>query len=251
MKLLSNKFLKIALLTVIVFTISAINAEAARIATLTYFKGEVQVKRSDKNVWVKAQLKMPLYVSDSVKTLKKASAEILLDDGSVIRLKESSLMEIRGMSEDKQAKKSSFGVILGKVWTDVAPQAPGSTFELHGPSATVGVRGTRLAISVGADNEMRVLVFNGMVRVTSSKTGAASMMLNANQALDVSSARNLSAPQSITKEESDDWSDFVNGMENEKKTSIKGEIKYSIKATNSDGKTKETDKYAIPVKVKK
>jgi len=232
-------------------------AQAARIATLSLFSGKVEVQRSQKDSWEPVKIKMPLYVKDKVRTAAKSSAEIVLDDNSILRLKERSVMEIRDISEERGARNTSFGVLIGKVWTSVTPQPAGSKFQILSTSATVGVRGTVMAVSVDVEQNMRVLLFEGSAMITTIRARmeeAQSLMLSANQAVNITPVV-LSQPEPIKRQERGEWDDFIKEMDKIKdaaapEAGIKpgGTIKYSIKAKNVEGKEKESAKYSIETK---
>lgn len=262
MKLLSNNrvfvvFIISSVLATLSLTIGASAGYCARVATLTYSQGEVGVKRAAEKKWTQANMRMSLYMGDSIKTGKKSSAEILLDDGSVVRMKENSLMEIKEMTEAGEEKKTSIGMKLGKIWTNITPQSPDSRFKIEGSSAVVGVRGTSLAISVDASQTMRVLVFDGSVEIATIRKKleeVQSVILSANQAVNIT-AKQLFKPETIKSEEKEEWNQFIQEIEQKKKESSAGttkeepkEIKYFIKAVNKDGEPKESQKYSIPVK---
>jgi len=243
----------IALAGVFLITIAA-TSYAARVATLTYFSGKVEVQRAYKTEWELAKIKMPLYINDKLRTGPKSSAEILLDDNSILRLKEKSVMEIKDLSEEKGTRNTSIGVLIGKVWTNITPQPANSRFQIFSASATVGVRGTILAVSVDAGQNMRVLVFEGSVKITTIRARleeVESAVVFANQAINISPGR-LFEPEPIKPEEIKEWNEFNKEIEKMKKELPRAEkpsgvIRYSIRAKNVEGKEKESGKYSIPV----
>ena len=57
-------------------------------ATLVDFEGEVLIQKGGENLWLPVEKDMPLEQGDHIKTGAKGFAEILVDDGSQIRMEE-------------------------------------------------------------------------------------------------------------------------------------------------------------------
>ena len=207
-----RKILILCLTGVVIFSMTVVcSASIPRVAKLNYVTGKVEVQRSGTNVWVLAKMNMSLYAADQVRTGKNGMAEILLDDGSFLRLKPNSMLEIIELAqEDKaKAKKSVFGLSIGKLWSKVQKiQDAESKFEVRTPTAVAGVRGTELSVFVDRDFSTRVSVFAGSVEVRAireeMREELAPVLVGANQSLNVGAGISPAA-EPLSIEDKKEW----------------------------------------------
>jgi len=137
-------------------------------ATLIDFEGEVLIQKGGENLWLPVEKYMPLEQGDHIKTGAKAFAEILVDDGSQIRLEENSEITLSELSADFQTKSITASVYLwfGRMLANITQFAHArSKFEVQTPTVVAGVRGTDFAIEVMDTRESDVGVFDGEVLV--------------------------------------------------------------------------------------
>lgn len=146
-------------------------------ASVVFVKGRAEVQRSGERAWRAAELQMAVYPGDKLSTAAGAELEIRMDDGSVLKLKDKSLLEIDAM--EKRAKplaavtslKLSLGKLLGCVRKLSSKE---SKFDITTPTAVAGVRGTVFAVFAEGDStELDVL--QGRVAV-SGQVGAEQMV---------------------------------------------------------------------------
>ena len=188
-----KKILILCLAGVMIFSIALVSdASIPRVAKISYTTGKVEVQRAGTNTWIQAKMNMSLYVSDQVRTAKNGMSEIMLDDGSIIRLKPNSNLEIMELVQEEKgaAKKSIFGFSKGKLWSKVTKMLDTqSKFEVRTPTAIAGVRGTQLSVWVTRDLATRVSVFAGSVEVKAireeMKEEIPSVLVGANQSLNI------------------------------------------------------------------
>lgn len=137
-------------------------------ATLIDFEGEVLIQKGGENLWLPVEKDIPLEQGDHLKTGAKAFAEILVDDGSQIRMEENSEITLSELSADFQTKSITASVYLwfGRMLSNLTRFAHArSKFEVQTPTVVAGVRGTDFAIEVMDTRESDVGVFDGEVVV--------------------------------------------------------------------------------------
>ena len=143
-------------------------ASAPFSATLIEFEREVLVQKGGENLWLAVEKHMPLEQGDHLKTGAGAFAEILVDDGSQIRLEENSEITLSELSADAQAKSITASVYLwiGRLLSNISRFSNSrSKFEVHTPTVVAAARGTDFAVEVLDTKQTDVGVFDGEVGV--------------------------------------------------------------------------------------
>lgn len=137
-------------------------------ATLTDFEGEVLFQKSGDKIWFPVETNMPLESGDKIKTGINSSAEILIDDGSILKLEDKAEIELTGMHVDSVTKKIKTRLYLGvgRLFSNIAKMMNReSRFDVHTPTAIVGIRGTEFVVELADSEETDVGVFEGSVYV--------------------------------------------------------------------------------------
>jgi len=137
-------------------------------ATLIDFEGQVLIQKGGQNLWLPVEKDMPLEQGDHLKTGAKGFAEILVDDGSQIRLEENSEITLSELSADFQTKSITASVYLwfGRMLSNISRLAHSrSRFEVQTPTVVAGVRGTDFVVEVVDTKQTDVGVFDGEVAV--------------------------------------------------------------------------------------
>jgi hypothetical protein len=137
-------------------------------ATLIDFEGQVLIQKGGENLWLPVEKDMPLEQGDHLKTGAKCFAEILVDDGSQIKLEENSEITLSELSADPQTKSMTASVYLwfGRMLSNISRLANSRTrFEVQTPTVLAGVRGTDFAVEVVDGKQTDVGVFDGEVAV--------------------------------------------------------------------------------------
>jgi len=137
-------------------------------ATLIDFDGQVLIQKGGENLWLPVEKDMPLEQGDHLKTGAKSFAEILVDDGSQIKLEENSEITLSELSADSQNKSITASVYLwfGRMLSNISRFAHSrSRFEVQTPTIVAGVRGTDFAVEVVDTKQTDVGVFDGEVVV--------------------------------------------------------------------------------------
>lgn len=132
-------------------------------ARLTAVTGEVTVHPGDGSEETAGTADMPLEQGDRIVTAAGAEAEVALDDGSLITVRENSDFKL----EDTHKERSSFTLALGSLLAKI--QKLGSQqLTVRTPTAVAAVRGTEFGVDVVGE-ESHVGVFDeGRVEVEGS-----------------------------------------------------------------------------------
>lgn len=154
-----------SLLFMVIFTGQA----CAAVGVATAISGQVELQRSDQ-VFVLVE-GVNLNIGDIVRTGDDASAQLDMDDGSVLSLGGNSEMVIGDYSlhEDGSVAEAAIEMLTGWLRFAVSKlRAKDSSYRFHMPTAVLGVRGTEGVIQV-EDEEgteaSRILLEEGVVDV--------------------------------------------------------------------------------------
>ncbi|MCD6422832.1 MAG: FecR domain-containing protein [Elusimicrobia bacterium] len=124
--------------------------------TLITAEGKVSVYQEE---WVAASEYLPVYPKNIVKTDENSSAEIMLDDETVIRFEEKTKAEI--LVKDGVPEIS---LKEGEITSSVVPSQQ-VAFNVSSPLAIIGVRGTEFTVSHRGE-KTDVAVYKGAVEVS-------------------------------------------------------------------------------------
>lgn len=198
----------------VVGILATVSMVSAQVAVITTVKGKVEVQRAGESDWKPVVTKTDLNVNDKVQTKKGANCEITLDDGSIIKLRENTTLEINDLSEDKDTKKKSsvFKLLLGKLWAKAEYQED-SKFEVVTPTSIAGIRGTEFAIIVAIDGASDILVFKGKIEVRSlieEDKEIRTVLVEAGKALGIKPGE-IGLPRDLSPLEKEDWQKFLEG----------------------------------------
>lgn len=140
-------------------------------AKVSFIKGTVAIQRTGTSTWLPAALKSRVYPGDKVSAEAGSEAEITLDDGSVVKLRDKSLLVIDRLERQRKpaasitALRAVNGSMLGCIRKLAAKE---SKFSITTPTAVAGVRGTVFGIFVAGDStELDVL--KGEVAIAGEK----------------------------------------------------------------------------------
>ncbi|MBW1775194.1 MAG: FecR domain-containing protein [Deltaproteobacteria bacterium] len=137
-------------------------------ATLVAFEGEVSIQKQDEEIWLPVEVNIPLEEGDRIKTGKDSQVEILMDDGSMVKLEENSEITIRELAADYQTRSitSSLFLWFGRVLSNVTKfTSKNSRFRISTPTLVAGVRGTEFIVETTDSQLTEVGVFDGEVTV--------------------------------------------------------------------------------------
>lgn len=143
----------------------------ARAAYIDAWRGDVDLKRAGSQEWrrLEGEEKLKLGNGDELRTSRASTAELLMDDGSRVKL--APVSDFKMMSETKEAV--SLGLYFGRVRSWVRKFS--KKFEVRTPSAVCAVRGTDFMVSSDEEGNSRVEVYDGSV-LTGDARGNSSLV---------------------------------------------------------------------------
>ena len=114
---------------------------AAAVGEFTSVVGDVTQTRA-KEV-ITPVVKSPIEMKDLIATARTSSATMVFSDDSTITLSENTKLEIKEFLFKDKSRRGIFSLAIGKLTADVKKYIGGdNVFEVHSPTAVVGVRGT-------------------------------------------------------------------------------------------------------------
>ena len=147
--------------------------------TVVYVRGEVVASRSGGVQHVLAAGDA-IAENETIRAGPASFASLRLPDGSLIQLEPGSQLQLRQLREIDAADRSRavFELDGGRIETTVAPQRPGSRFDVRTPLAVAGVRGTRFGVYQNAERAvMTADVLRGSVAVAALADGGAEVAI--------------------------------------------------------------------------
>jgi hypothetical protein len=117
--------------------------------TISYIEGEVEVLKEKAKTWEKAKLYSYLTSGDRIRTKFGAKAELKFPDGSIIRMEENTVLEIKELIKRKEKEVSSFKMMWGKLKARIKRLiTKESSVNFYTPTAVIGLRGTIFELRV-------------------------------------------------------------------------------------------------------
>jgi hypothetical protein len=128
------------------------------IGSITRIEGEVFLAHEGDTAMFEAMLGDPIYLKDHIQTEKDSRVQVLFDDESLLNLAENTTMQITEYVYSPE-KRSCIFRIWGKVRAIVGRYFPGagSRYEVHTPTAIIGVRGTHFIVDATLTEETTVV----------------------------------------------------------------------------------------------
>lgn len=128
-------------------------------AKLEIISGQVKLTRVGSAKTDVITNSVELYAGDLLETLRGSKATLVYDDGTIMRIKERTLIEVQPLS---------LKVFKGKTWYKFTKR--GSEFKIETPTLVAGIRGTEFEVAVGSRKRTSLSVTEGAVAVRSRKT---------------------------------------------------------------------------------
>ncbi|MFH0775929.1 MAG: PASTA domain-containing protein [bacterium] len=140
--------------------------------TISYLEGEVEVLKKQEKEWKKAKLYTELSTGDRIRTLLSAKCDLKLSDGSLINIKENSIMDITQLIEDGAKTNSSFKLWMGEIKARIQRlKTKDSSMSFHTPTAVMGLRGTTVWLTVDWRGRTRCGFTSGHGYIQTDKVG--------------------------------------------------------------------------------
>jgi hypothetical protein len=150
-----------------------------RVCSVKGIMGSVKVfsardKNADAGVvgtWADARLNMPLRESDMVATLAESEVRLEMPDGSAVRLKENTVLELAALKAGGGTTNVKLKLVDGKLVTNVKKITDGkSTFEFETPTALAAVRGTSVEVESRKNHGTTIKTFDGKIEAGAAKS---------------------------------------------------------------------------------
>ena len=157
---------KMACFLVLVLTLCASSVVAAERQAqplevkLRILSGQIKLTRVGQTLADVINKGVPLYSGDLIETLRESRAELLYKDGTKMRLKSRTLVEVR---------PAALKVFKGKTWYKFTKR--GSEFQIETPSLVAGIRGTIFDVAVNSKGKSILSVMEGAVAVRGKASG--------------------------------------------------------------------------------
>jgi ferric-dicitrate binding protein FerR (iron transport regulator) len=185
----------------------------AQKGVITYLEGQVQVKKAGETQWAPAHANMILGENDQIKVPAQSRAELILDNQSVMRLSENTVLTIHKLEEEKTTGKENtrMDLSLGRMWVKVSKLFnPASRSDVKTPTVIAGVQGTIYQLSVAGDQSTTIQVYEGAVnvynpfpRVLPSVPGAPTQV---EKPREIGGPQEVKGPTTVSREE---WTQIV------------------------------------------
>lgn len=144
----------------------------ARVARISFIRGEVKIRRADQDDWETATLNLPVVEGDEIATDGASRVEIQFDKSTHLRLGENAFVKIANLQDEGIAVSLSLGTLNVRITSFNKDKA---FFEIDAPKTTFAVqRAGSYRIDAGKDGdaEIRVAATNGgEARVYSESAG--------------------------------------------------------------------------------
>jgi len=144
----------------------------ARVARISFTRGEVQIRRADSQDWERATQNLPIVEGDEIATGDGARLEIQFNSQNYLRLEENSHLKIVGLKDEGIAVSLPQGTLSLRV---LEFDKERGFFEIDAPKTTVSVQKTgmyRVDAGDERNTELRVSVTdNGEARIYSETSG--------------------------------------------------------------------------------
>ena len=194
-----------------------------RQAIISMVKGEVFLKKAGQEKALPSYKGALLGPGDRIITKKNGNVELVLDDSSVLKLKDNSTLEIQALDEQIETKKknSIFKLFLGKLLSKVDPARAGS-FKVITLSMIAGVRGTTFGINARPDNSSDIYVLEGEVEATGFSAGQIwNVVVPSGKAFSALGTGEQGRMRDMTPQELKEWQDISEEKEEAKEEKAK------------------------------
>jgi len=175
-------------------------------AVVKFLIGKVEYQPFQMSGYRPLSLNHRLGQGDRIKTTLNSRVELTMPDGSVIKINENTIFDIKELKdpETDNEDKMSFTLWAGNMWASFKKiVSTRQTRTVESPSAVVAVRGTTLEMDVDLQQKTQIRVYEGTVSVT-SKDVAGEVVVSTNQQTSVEPGQAPQDPTEFTPDESGD-----------------------------------------------
>ena len=128
-------------------------------ARLDIISGQVKLTRVGSTRTDVITQSVELCSGDLLETLRESKATLVYGDGTIMRIKERTLVEVQPLS---------LKLFKGKTWYKFTKR--GTEFKIETPTLVAGIRGTEFEVAVGSRKRTSISVTEGAVAVRSRKS---------------------------------------------------------------------------------
>lgn len=135
-----------------------------RYAKIQFLTGDVVIfsdLKSDKGEKVKNN--HVLVEKNILKTGENGKCEIKLDDGTVVKVSEDTILMLGEINFKDGASNTVLNLVKGSALMKVSKLGDGDSFNVSTPTAVAGVRGTEFTMTVGSQDKLELNVLEGVV----------------------------------------------------------------------------------------
>jgi len=139
--------------------------QTGRLGCVYAASGKVELRPAGKTDWLPSPKGRAIAQGDAIRTAPGAWCEILLKEGSFIKLEENSEMSAETLVAAAEKREFSFSFLKGKaLWMAMKlGKKINSAFSVRTPTAVCAVRGTAFSLLVSTSGETAVGLFEGEV----------------------------------------------------------------------------------------
>ena len=178
-------------------------------AILSFFLGkDVMVRAASDTAWHAAKLRQPLEKGNWLRTGKECRAEILLKDGSVIRVGEETEYQLTELT----GEQGDFKLVKGKIWANIKKLGTKrDRFNIHAPTAVAAIRAfppmeaaeqdseAVYEVVVNEDQSVQITVYQGQVEVAPPTRPSKETVERSRERTDRSTERAWGSPQQVDR----------------------------------------------------
>ncbi len=171
----------------LLFMLLTLNVSAAATkhssAKIKFLVGNVKLLPKGKIHWRTAHFNDRVFQGDRIRTELNARVELAMPDGSVIKINENSVFDVKEIKTPKieHADKMSFTLWVGSIFAKFQKIVQKRQSRIiESPSAVVAVRGTQFELQVDRDQTTTVRVYEGRVSFR-SKQAPGEVFVSSNQ----------------------------------------------------------------------
>jgi len=182
---------------------------AASEGIVTFVEGKVTHWKKGKKSGLPLNVNTTIGPGDVIETGDEGRAELILNQESVVRLKEKTRLRIEKLKDPAESKsKTELFFSLGTVWSKIKSLSDQiQRFELSMPNAIAGVHGTVYQTTVNTDSSADVKVFDGEVQVRNQSPASPA---GSKSKEEISGPTEIAGPSEVSMEE---WTEIVRSMQ--------------------------------------
>ena len=190
------RMIKITILFLVSSIFISMNMKNSEHVKVKFVVGLVEYRSSGTYETKRLTTRVKLNSGDEVFTKLQSRAELEMFDGSIIKVGESSVFQIKEMEKKSESSSlMSFGLKIGSIWAKFKKVfSSSSEREIQTPSAVVAIRGTELGVSVEPKTgKTNVKVKEGTVSVKDNSSKG-EVYVNGNQQTTIEQGKKPNKP---------------------------------------------------------